>query len=322
MLPWRNVRALKYQKLEWAMIEDKTTDVLIIGAGPAGLSAAIYTARANRKTVVLRGKAKSRLEQAHLIENYPGVMSIKGTELLLQFEEQARHFGVEIIETDAIDLGLGFAPKMINTRSGMIIADTVILAMGKGSSKVAIENEEDYIGLGVSYCVVCDGALYKNKVTVVYGNDNDSFEDALMLEQLGCKVTLIVSGKEAQYNSELIAKIKSKDIPCINEARVTKVIGENVLTGIEYEKASEKSVLPANALFIITHGPGSTLLKRAGLEIDATNCIEVNRSQETNLQGVFAAGDIICGGMQIATAVGDGVNAALSCLRYLRAKKT
>lgn len=138
-------------------------DVLILGAGPAGLSAAIYTARAGKSTVVLKGKAISRLEMAHLVENYPGIPSLSGKELLARMEEQAVALGAEIQNGDVLELALSQDLKMVTTRNDFYSAKTVILALGKGPVPQSIENEENLIGMGVSYCATCDGAFYKGK---------------------------------------------------------------------------------------------------------------------------------------------------------------
>ncbi len=303
-------------------MEEIKTDVLIVGAGPAGLSAAIYTARANWKTVVLKGKAKSRLEMAHKVENYPGFESISGPELLKTFEEQAVNLGAEIITDDVIELGLGFDPKMATTRKRIITAGAVIVCLGKGTAKMEIENEDEYIGMGLSYCAVCDGTFYRDKKVIVYGNDEHALEDALMLQQLGCKVTLISHCKKVKRCPEALRKrAEEKGVNIMVDTKILRVEGESVVQRILVEEIDGERMIDTDALFIIQHVPGSTLLQRAGIEISAEGCVRVDRKQATNLPGVWAAGDITCGGMQIVTGCGEGVMASLEAMRYLRKMK-
>lgn len=300
------------------MQTDREAEVLIIGAGVAGLSAAIYTARANKKTLVLRGKAGSRLGMAHLVENYPGIPSIKGSALLEIMEQQARGFGAEVVDTDAIDLGLGYSPKMINTRHGMIMAKAVIIATGKGNSEAQIKNESAFVGYGVSYCAICDGAFYKNKPVVVYGNDLEAVEDALSLAELGCRTTLCYKGPAASIEATLLDTLIEHNVQLIELATVKEIVGEKVVQSIKYQQGNDLIELACDAVFIIEHAPGPDLLAKAGLDLDPKQFVRVNEKQETNLPGVYAAGDVLGVGMQVATAAGAGVNAALSALKFLK----
>lgn len=297
------------------------TEVLIIGAGPAGLAAAIYTARANRKTLVLKGKAKSSLELAHAVENYPGIESMSGPELLEKLERQAAGFGATIMQGDVIEYGLGYDPKMVTTRSEIIIADVVIVATGRGGHKTQIENEDRFIGSGVSYCAVCDGAFYKGRKVVVYGNDHEAVEDALMLKQLGCDVTLVSYCKKVKCPESLREAADERGITILHNTRIKSIIGETRVEQIVIESDEGGDFIQTDAVFIIQHVPAGKLLERAGVNLNQRDCVIVNREQETNLEGVYAAGDLTCGGMQVATAVGEGVMAALQALKRLRAKE-
>lgn len=300
------------------MQKELQTEVLIIGAGPAGLAAAIYTARANKKTLLLRGKAKPALAMAHKVENYPGFESISGQELLDVFEKQAVDFGTGILQSDVIEYGLGFDPKMVTTRNEMIMADVVIIATGRGSHKVQVENEDRFLGLGVSYCAVCDGAFYREKKVVVYGNDHEAVEDALMLKQLGCDVTLISHCKKMKCPEKIREMAQKKGIRMYPDTRIKSIQGESAVEKVVIENAEGGEILETNAVFIIQHVPSMKLLQRAGINLNQRDCIIVNREQETNLPGVYAAGDVTCGGMQIATATGEGVMAALQALKRIR----
>jgi thioredoxin reductase (NADPH) len=170
------------------ILESLSTDVLIIGTGPAGLAAAIYTARAGLETIIVGKKEDSRLNGDWTIENYPGILSIKGSDLLETFIEHAQKFGVKIIETEVTDFVLG-DPKLITTKIAAISAVSVILATGKGAArKKLIRGEESLIGMGVSYCATCDGPLYRGRDVVAIGNTDEAAEDLLTLHQMGNNV--------------------------------------------------------------------------------------------------------------------------------------
>ena len=301
-------------------MKDLSTDILIIGAGPAGLSAALYAARAGKKTLVLKGKARSHLAMAHAVENYPGMDPLPGFELLEKMENHAKSFGAEIITGDAISLGLGSDPKMVSTRNEFIEAKTVILAMGKGEHKKSVPNEERFLGTGLSYCAVCDGSFYRGKNVAVYGNDHEAVEDAQMLQQLGCHVTLILFCRNANCPDHLIEAARAKGVRILPDTEITDISGSSSVEQITVRNPEGDQVIPLEGLFIIQEVPSAAILKNAGVNLTNKDCIAVNRAMETSIPGVFAAGDITCGGMQIVTAAGDGAVAALSALKYLRAK--
>ncbi len=293
-------------------------DVLILGAGPAGLAAAVYTARAGKKTLVLKGKAKSHLELAHLVENYPGLPPLSGKELLQNMETQAQGFGATIESGDALDLTYGHDVKLVTTRTNVYKAKTIILAMGKGQHQQTIENEERLIGLGVSYCATCDGAFYRGKKVVVYGNDEEAMDDALMLKQLDCDVAFVSYCKSAQCSESLHESAKKKGVVYYPDAQIKSLSGQATLESVTIETEAGSKTLEAEAVFIIQSVPSKSLLRKTGINVESKDCIAIDKELRTNLSGIFAAGDITCGGLQVAVAVGEGVSSALSALKYLR----
>jgi thioredoxin reductase (NADPH) len=299
-----------------------STDVLIIGAGPAGLAAAIYTARAGLNTVVVGKKTDSYLGKGHLIENYPGIPSIKGADLLGKFIEHAQIFGAKIIETEVTDFVLG-DPKLITTKKNAISAVAVIIATGKGTArKKLIPGEASFVGMGVSYCSTCDGPLYRGRDVVAIGNNNEAAEDLLTLHQMGCNVTWILDGRDdLKVSPELLKEIRETDI-LINENDLVKEIkGQEKVESIVIENDKGEKELKVDAVFIFKAIPLTPLFKKAGVKIGGRNCIQVDRMQQTNLSGVFAAGDITCGGMQIVTAAGEGAVAGMQAIKYVRKQK-
>ena len=301
--------------------KDISADILIIGAGPAGLSAAIYAARAGRKTVVLKGKARSHLAMAHKVENYPGFEALSGNELLEKMENHAKRFGAEILSGDALTLGLGSDPKMVSTRNEFITANAVILAMGKGEHRKSVPNEERFLGTGISYCAVCDGAFYRNRDVVVYGSDHEAVDDAQMLQQLGCRTTLVLYCRESNCPEDLVDAARSKGVHVLTDTEITDVAGTSAVERVTIRNAEGERTLSADGLFLIHAVPSVTILRSAGVNLTNKDCIAVNRDMETSIPGVFAAGDITCGGMQVVTAAGDGAVAALSASRYIRGLK-
>ena len=277
------------------MLKELTTDILIIGAGPAGLTAALYAARANKKVIVLDGKFPSWITSAHHVENYPGVPAMAGTNLLKIMREQAVHFGAEIITGDAFEAMLSFDPKMVTTREHMITARVVILATGKGGTQKLIPNETEYLGRGVSYCAVCDGNLYKGKHVALYGVDKEAVHDADYLRGLGCTVELIMAPD-----------------------KVSAIQGADTVSGITVVRGGKEETIAVEGFFIIQAVSPAVLLEKIGVELTLERKIKVDAQMQTSISGVFAAGDITGHAPQVAVATGEGCIAALSALKYLR----
>ena len=176
-------------------MEEFTCEVLIVGTGPAGLSAGIYCARSNRDVIILDGKAISALARTKEIQNWPGEIDITGEKLLEKFRAHAESYSenIRIMQGDVISLMLGMGVNMISTRTSNITAEVVIIASGKGHRKEIIEGEDALVGYGVSYCALCDGPLYKDRIVYLYGNDEEVVEDAMALHQMGCVVHVITN---------------------------------------------------------------------------------------------------------------------------------
>ncbi len=305
-------------------IKNLTADVLIIGGGPAGLTAALYAARSGRKTIVLAGRGASRLSAGYAVENYPGFLSIDSRELLLKFREHAQHFGAEILNADVMDFSLDADPKYAVTRDLMVQAGTVILATGKPFLKEKmIPGEERFLGFGVSYCATCDGPFYRGQRVGVWGDTEEAADDVLALDQSGCRVTWVPGEKNVlRAPSHLVESIAKRDIPIYFKTKVKEIVGEERLEKVIIEREGREEALEVAAFFIFREVLNSPLLLKAGLNLDHKQCIAVDRSQSTNLEGVFAAGDVTCGGMQIITACGEGGVAAMRAVQYLRKRET
>ena len=301
-------------------IKTRSTEILIIGGGAAGLSAAIYAARAGRKALVLEGRASSRLNLGYKVENYPGLISIDSAELHQKFREHAEHFGAEIIGDEAVIFSLASDPKYVTTRDVLYEGKAVIVASGKPiSSGRMIPGEEKMLGMGVSYCSTCDGPLYRGRKVAAIGNSDEAAEDVLALDQMGSEVHWFVEDKKEPHVSDaLLSEVKAKKIPVYENCRIKEIKGEGKVEAVVFEKDSVIEELEVSGAFIFREVFSASQFSNAGVDLDHRQCLNVDRFQRTSLEGVFAAGDITCGGMQIVSAAGEGCVAAIQAIKYLR----
>jgi thioredoxin reductase (NADPH) len=299
---------------------NRNTEILIVGGGPAGYTAGIYAARAGRKTAILEGRGRSRLAVGYALENYPGFISIDSAELLRNFRTQAEHFGAELIPEEAIDFNLSGSSKYVVSREHLYEAKAVVLATGKPVPRERlIRGEEKFLGQGVSYCATCDGPLYKGLTVAALGASEEAVEEVLALHGMGCHVHWIPGeSRDKKAAPEKAREIEDKGIPILWTARIIEVRGGQGVEKLALEREGREEVLPVAALFIFRESLTSPLFQKAGLSLDHRQCLAVDRFQRTNLEGVFAAGDITCGGMQVVTAAAEGAVAAMQAVIYIR----
>ncbi|MGY4719067.1 thioredoxin-disulfide reductase [Naumannella cuiyingiana] len=305
---------------------DRVRDLIIIGSGPAGYTAAIYAARAELRPLVLEGAlaAGGALMTTTEVENYPGFAEgIQGPELMDQMRAQAERFGAELITDDAVSVDLtGEIKKVTDAAGNSYAARTVILAMGSAYRKLGIEREDELSGKGVSWCATCDGFFFKDKDLVVVGGGDSAMEEATFLTRFAKSLTLVHRRDELRA-SKIMAN-RAKNDPKISfalnsavkdlhgDASLDKVTLVDTVTGEERD-------LDAQGLFIaIGHDPRSELVK-GQVHLDENGYVLVEgRTTRTNLPGVFAAGDLVDHSYQQAvTAAGSGCAAALDAERYL-----
>ena len=300
-------------------------DVVIVGSGPAGYTAAIYAARAQLNPVVLAGSvtAGGALMNTTEVENYPGfIEGILGPELMNQMQEQAERFGTDIRYEDVTALELEGDVKRITTSDGVYEARTVIISTGSEYRHLGIDGEERLSGHGVSYCATCDGFFFKDQDIVVVGGGDSAMEEATFLTRFARSVT-VVHRRDELRASAVMAKRAQED-PKISFAwnsRVVELHGEDSLTGITLEDTvtGERRRLEATGLFVaIGQVPRSELVADV-LELDEAGYIKVEvPSQRTRIPGVFACGDVADPTYQQAiTAAGSGCRAALDAEHYL-----
>ena len=300
-------------------------DVIIVGSGPAGYTAAIYAARAQLNPVILAGSvtAGGALMNTTEVENYPGfVEGIMGPELMTQMQEQAERFGTDIRYEDVTALELEGDVKRITTSDGVYEARTVIISTGSEYRHLGIDGEERLSGHGVSYCATCDGFFFKDQDIVVVGGGDSAMEEATFLTRFARSVT-VVHRRDELRASAFMAKRAQED-PKISFAwnsRVVALDGEDSLTGVTLEDTvtGDRRRLEATGLFVaIGQVPRSELVADV-LELDEAGYIKVEApSQRTRIPGVFACGDVADPTYQQAiTAAGSGCRAALDAEHYL-----
>ncbi len=299
---------------------DKKYDLIILGAGPAGLTAGIYAARGGLRAVVVESKAVGG--QASLtaeIENYPGFKSISGFELTSLMQAQCEGLGVEFVYDNPENVSLDGETKCVETAySGTLSAPALIIASGAVPRTLGVERESALIGGGVSYCATCDGAFFRGKPVAVVGGGNTAVEDALYLEKFASEVYLIHRRDELRAGAMLAGRVKSGGVKIIWDSVVTELVGENRLQSVTLKnvKTGELSSLAVNGLFVaVGQRPATEWIK--GLALDG-GYVVTDEDMRTELPGVFAAGDVRKKSLrQVVTATADGAIAAESAIKFL-----
>jgi thioredoxin reductase len=299
-------------------------DVVIIGGGPAGLTAALYLGRYQRKVILVSDVIGGQAALAWKVENYPGFLQISGVELLNKINEQVKQLSsVEMKIGDKVEkiekVGERFKIKIGGAE---VEAKAVLIAAGSTHRKLGIKGEDELVGKGISYCATCDGNFAKGKNVVVVGGGNAACESALILSELAQKVTLINNSDELHGDAINIDKlVKNPKITIINGAKVSGFkIGEMKLSGIEYrDKSGEKMTIPAEMVFIEIGQVPATHDFEGIVKLNEKKEIMVNpQTKETSTPGIFAAGDITnILYKQIIIAAGDGAQAAMAINQHL-----
>lgn len=297
-------------------------DVIIIGAGPGGMTAALYAARANLKTLVLEGAGVGgQMNLTHEIENYPGFLGA-GAELSERMRAQAEKFGVTFSSerVNAIENPQG-AVKILRTRRNRYRARAVIIATGANPRKLGVDGEESLLGAGVSYCATCDGAFFKDKTVTVVGGGNTAFTDAIYLSKFCRAVYLVHRREKFRANASLIARARenSKILVRTNEV-VEKIQGDMTVKSLvlRHTISSKMSVLDTDAVFIAAGRVPNTALAGDILELTDDGYIKTDEHMRTSVSGIYAIGDVRNTTLrQIVTAAADGAIAATDIAEYL-----
>lgn len=301
----------------------KSRDLIIIGSGPAGLSAALYAARADMDPLVLTGMTlHGQASITDIIENYPGFPEgIGGAELGQLFQVQAERFGAEIVMDQATSVDLSHPPYRVETYGDTFQAKALIITTGADHRKLGVPGEKELTGKGVSYCGTCDGWFFKDKQIVVVGGGDSALEEGLFLTRFAKSVTIVHRRDELRAGAILQKRAFANDkISFIWDTVVTEIIGNDAVNAVrlKHVQTGEVRDYETEGVFIfIGHTPNSEMF-RGQLDLDNKGYIKVNKYMETSTPGVFAAGEIADPDFrQVITSAGMGAAAAIQATRYL-----
>jgi thioredoxin reductase (NADPH) len=297
-------------------------DVIIVGSGPAGLTAAIYATRANLKTVVLAGiKWGGQLQLTSLVENFPGFPEgIQGPELMLNMRKQAEHHGAEIVEQEFVSGDFTNRPFKITAGDKVYEGKAVILASGADARWLGVPGEEEKIGRGVSSCATCDAAFFREKNVIVVGGGDSAMEEALVLANVANKVTLVHRSESFRASQIMQERVhENPKIEILFNTQITEVMGQFKVEKVKLlnNKTQEVTEMLIDGVFVaIGHIPNTKAFQ--GIELDEQGYIKVQNHYHTNIEGVFVAGDVHDRQYrQAITAAGFGSAAALEAEKWL-----
>jgi len=311
-------------------------DLIVLGAGPAGLSASIYASRYKINHIVIGNIFDGSVSKAHLIENWPGEKSVKGSDLIMKFYDHVKSLNTVIIQENVIGIEKErWSKPSISKRlkEGFIIttdankvykAKSILIALGTKHRKLNIPGEKKLLGKGVSYCAVCDGAFFKNKIVAVAGGSNSAAMAVTMLSEHAKKVYMIYRRGELRCEPIMAERLKKNPkVEIIYNTNVIKVSGSKKVESIEIDaKHKGKNEIKLDGLFIaIGLVPSASMAESLGVEVDGDGYILVDQGGMTNINGVAAAGDITNNSNklhQIVTAVSEGAIAVTSIYKYLK----
>lgn len=298
-------------------------DVIIIGSGPAGLTAAIYAKRAGLSTLVIEKAPVSggQLLNTYEVDNYPGLQGLGGFEMGMKFREHAEAMEAEFIEEEVTGLRLLGNIKEVVTEENVYQARTVIIATGATHARLGVKGEAELVGRGVSYCATCDGAFFKNKVTAVVGGGNTAVEDAIFLAQF-CEKVYLIHRRDKLRATEILQKklFLLPNIQVLWDSEVEKIVGESQVEEVELvnKKTGLRKQIKVDGIFVAVGIRPVSEKFTSLIESDENGYLVAGEDCATNIEGVFAVGDVRTKKLrQIVTAVADGANALSGVGEYL-----
>lgn len=307
-------------------MSEKIYDVIIIGGGPGGYSAALYCARADLSVAVLEKLSPGgQMGTTDMVENYPGFAEgINGFELGMQMQQGAERFGVVTELTEVTSVDLKAEPKVIETTDGTFLGKTVILATGASPRELGLSNEMELRGRGVSYCATCDGMFYKNKTVVIVGGGNTAVADALFLAKICTKVYLVHRRDELRASKTYMNSLEETDnIEFVWDSVVTEILQNGSVTGVKVKnkKTEEEREIACDGVFVAVGNLPNTSLFQGQIDVDEAGYVLADETTQTNIAGVYAVGDMRKKPLrQIVTAVADGAVASKYAEEYLTLK--
>ncbi len=302
-------------------------DVIIIGSGPAGLTAAIYTARADLKTLVIAGgKWGGQLMLTTLVENYPGFpQGIQGPELMQNMRKQAERFGAEFLDEDFVSADFSIKPFKITASDKTYEAKSIIIATGADTKWLDVLGEKEKIGRGVSSCAPCDAPFFRDKHVIVVGGGDSAMEEALVLTKFATSVTLVHRKDSFRASAIMEKRVRGNaKVKIMFNSEITEILGDATVTGVKIKnnQTNEVKEMPIDGIFVaIGHMPNSKLFK--DIDVDEQGFVKAYDHYLTNKEGVFVAGDVHDAHYkQAVTAAGFGCAAALEAEWWLEAQST
>ena len=297
-------------------------DVMILGSGPAGLSAAVYASRAGLSFAVIEKDymGTGQIVYTEQVDNYLGYFGIGGFSLGEKFREHAEALGTEFIEGEVMELSCTDSGWKILLSDGNIIeSKTVIYALGASPKKLGISGEEEFSGRGVSYCAICDGAFFEGKTVAVIGGGDTALGDALYLSKTAEKVYIIHRRNELRANASLVKKAEeTENIQFVPESVPLEIIGAESVTGIKYTQKGTEKNMNTDGVFVAVGSLPNTSLLSGIADLDNRGYIIADENCITSADGLFAAGDVRTKGVrQVITAAADGANAVVSAFDYI-----
>ena len=297
------------------------TDIIIIGAGPAGLTAAIYARRASKSVLVLEAKSYGgQIINTPEIENYPAAAHISGVDFAMRLYEQAKELGAQIVFEKAVEIRDEGAEKTVVTNKNTYTCRALILATGSENRKLGLDGEDRLVGRGVSYCATCDGSFFRGKTVAVVGGGNTALEDALYLADL-CEKVYLIHRRDAFRGEEASAeRLKAREnVEFVYNSQVTKLLREKRLTGIEVtNKDGSVRTLEVNGLFIAVGRIPENQNFASLITLDETGYVLAGEDCRTNVPGIYVAGDNRKKEVrQLVTATADGAVAATAAVHYI-----
>lgn len=301
----------------------KKYDVVIIGGGPAGLSAGIYAARARLSSLLIeRGAVGGQIINAEWVENYPGFTeSISGIDLTRAMHRQATKFGLETLTAEVTGIDIKGRQKVVRTSQGDFTAKAVIVAGGSERQKLGVPGEAEFIGKGVSYCATCDGPFFRDRAVAVVGGGNAAITEAIELTKFASRITVIHRRDELRAAKILQEKaFAEKKIEFLWDSVLEEIAGDTFVNKVRVSnvKTKKKSVLDVSGVFMAVGFKPNTGYLKDIVKLDDIGTIVTNEKMETGVPGIFAAGDIRSNSIrQVIAAAGDGAVAAISAEKYI-----